>query len=80
VVDVRFLACQGGEFLHLTAERARKAGHPERFTEEALRHNPKAVGRAYSKKAEGHIDSLDKWEEKMEEKVVAEDDPSGNPT
>ena len=34
------------------AERARKAGYPERFAQEALGHNSKAVHRAYAKKAE----------------------------
>jgi integrase len=31
------------------AERARTAGYPERFAQEALGHNPKAVHRAYPK-------------------------------
>ncbi len=52
------------------AERARKAGYPERFAQEALGHNSKAVHRAYAKKAEVVIDSLEQWERKMKEKVV----------
>ena len=52
------------------AERARKAGYPERFAQEALGHNSKAVHRAYAKKAEVVIDSLEQWEHKMKEKVV----------
>ena len=57
------------------AERARKAGYPERFAQEALGHNSKAVHRAYSKKAEVRIDSLDAWEKKMNGKVVPLDFP-----
>ena len=52
------------------AERARKAGYPERFAQEALGHNSKAVPRAYAKKAEVRIDSLEQWEKRMKEKVV----------
>jgi integrase len=52
------------------AERARRAGYPERFAQEALGHNSKAVHRAYAKKAEVRIDSLDQWEKKMKENVV----------
>lgn len=52
------------------AERARKAGYPERFAQEALGHNSKAVHRAYAKKAEVVIDSLEQWEHKMKEKIV----------
>jgi hypothetical protein len=53
------------------AERARKAGYPERFAQEALGHNSKAVHRAYAKKAEVRIDSLDAWEKKMEDRLVS---------
>jgi hypothetical protein len=52
------------------AERARKAGYPERFAQEALGHNSKTVHRAYAKKAEVRIDSLDAWEKKMNGKLV----------
>jgi integrase len=34
------------------AERAKTAGYPERFAQEALGHNSKAVHRAYARKAE----------------------------
>ena len=44
--------------------------YPERFAQEALGHNSKAVHRAYAKKAEVRIDSLDAWEKKMNGKVV----------
>jgi integrase len=44
------------------AERARKAGYPERFAQEALGHNSKAVHRAYAKKAKVIIPTLDEFE------------------
>src|ERR1035438_4511438 len=46
---------------------SRRAGYPERFAQEALGHNSKAVHRAYAKKAEVRIDLLDQWEKKMKE-------------
>jgi integrase len=52
------------------AERARKAGYPERFAQEALGHNSKAVHAAYAKKAEVRVPSLDQWERQMKSKVV----------
>jgi integrase len=44
------------------AERARKCGYPQRFAQEALGHNSKAVHHAYSKHAEVTVPSLDDWE------------------
>lgn len=44
------------------AERARKAGYPERFAQEALGHNSKAVHRAYAKKAKVIIPALEDYE------------------
>jgi integrase len=44
------------------AERARKCGYPQRFAQEALGHNSKAVHFAYSKHAEVTVPSLDDWE------------------
>jgi hypothetical protein len=44
------------------AERALKCGFPERFAQQALGHNSKAVHRAYSKYAEVTVPSLDDWE------------------
>lgn len=41
------------------AERARKLGYPERFAQEALGHNSKAVHRAYAKNAQLVIPSLE---------------------
>jgi integrase len=44
------------------AERARKAGYPERFAQEALGHNSKTVHRAYAKQAQVTLPSLEKYE------------------
>jgi hypothetical protein len=44
------------------AERALKCGYPERFAQQALGHNSKAVHHAYSKHAEVAVPSLDDWE------------------
>jgi integrase len=44
------------------AERARKAGYPERFAQEALGHNSKAVHRAYAKRAQVTLPSLEQYE------------------
>jgi integrase len=44
------------------AERARKCGYPQRFAQEALGHNSKAVHHGYAKHAEVTVPSLDDWE------------------
>lgn len=44
------------------AERALKCGFPERFAQQALGHNSKAVHHAYAKRAEVTVPSLDDWE------------------
>jgi integrase len=44
------------------AERARTCGYPERFAQEALGHNSKAVHRAYARKARVVIPPLDDYE------------------
>jgi len=44
------------------AERARRAGYPERFAQEALGHNSKAVHRAYAKHAQVTLPSPEKYE------------------
>jgi hypothetical protein len=49
------------------AERALKCGFPERFAQQALGHNSKAVHRAYAKHAEVTVPSLDDWEKKWQE-------------
>ena len=47
------------------AERAREAGYPERFAQEALGHKSVAVHRAYAKKAQVKIPSLEEYERKI---------------
>jgi site-specific recombinase XerD len=49
------------------AERALKCGFPERFAQQALGHNSKAVHRAYAKHAEVTVPSLDEWEKEWQE-------------
>jgi hypothetical protein len=44
------------------AERARKCGYPERFAQEALGHNSKAVHRAYARKAQVVVPPLSVYE------------------
>jgi len=39
-------------------------GYPERFAQEALGHNSKAVHRAYAKKAQVRVPSLEEYEGK----------------
>lgn len=48
------------------AERALKCGYPERFAQQALGHNSKAVHHAYSKHAEVTVPSLDDWQKEWE--------------
>ena len=46
--------------------------YPERFAQQALGHNSKAVHHAYSKHAEVTVPSLDEWEKRKEnpQKVI----------
>lgn len=44
------------------AERAKAAGYPERFAQEALGHNSKAVHRAYARRALVKLPSLEEYE------------------
>ena len=41
---------------------ALQCGYPERFAQQALGHNSKAVHHAYAKHAEVTVPSLDDWE------------------
>jgi integrase len=50
------------------AERAKTAGYPERFAQEALGHNSKAVHRAYAKRALMKIPSLEDYEQRTAKK------------
>jgi integrase len=47
------------------AERAKTVGYPERFAQEALGHNSKAVHRAYAKRALMKLPSLEEYEKKI---------------
>jgi integrase len=47
------------------AERAKSAAYPERYAQEALGHNSKAVHRAYSKNAQVIIPALEDYEKKL---------------
>lgn len=51
------------------AERALRCGYPERFAQQALGHNSKAVHHACSKHAEVTVPSLDDWEKGWSEKA-----------
>jgi integrase len=54
------------------AERAKVVGMPERFAQAALGHNSKAIHRAYAKKAEIIVPSLEEYEAKAAaQKAVA---------
>jgi hypothetical protein len=50
------------KYRYAWAERALKCGYPERFAQQALGHNSKAVHHAYSKHAEVTVPSLDDLE------------------
>lgn len=52
------------------AERARKAGMPERFAQESLGHNSKAIHRAYARKAKVIVPSLDYFENRNKEEAL----------
>ena len=62
--------CQGlgiqGVSLHsyryAWAERAKRAGYPERFAQEALGHNSKAIHRAYARNAQVELPALGEYE------------------
>ena len=47
------------------AERAKTVGMPERFAQQALGHSSKAIARAYSKKAQVIVPSLEDYERKI---------------
>jgi integrase len=44
------------------AERAKKAGYPERFAQEALGHNSNAIHRAYARRAQVELPPLSEFE------------------
>ena len=51
------------------AERAKICGYPERFAQEALGHNSKAVHRAYARKALMRLPSLEDYEDQATTKM-----------
>ncbi|MDB6030189.1 MAG: hypothetical protein JWM16_527 [Verrucomicrobiales bacterium] len=57
------------------AERALQCGYPERFAQQALGHNSKAVHHAYSKHAEVTVPSLDDWEKSFRKGVQSGEMP-----
>jgi len=60
------------------AERAKVCGYPERFAQEALGHNSKAVHRAYSRKAKMQLPSLEVYEKRAREaEVIPMSAPNG---
>lgn len=53
------------------AERATVCGYPERFAQEGLGHNSKAVHRSYAKKAQVKLPALEDFERRSQvQKVV----------
>jgi len=52
------------------AERAKTAGFPERYAQEALGHKSQAVHAAYAKKAMVKVPCLEDWEQQMKDKIV----------
>jgi integrase len=63
------------------AERAKQCGYPERFAQEALGHNSKAVHRAYAKKAQVTLPPLEEFEKRASEgKVIPMPAANGAPS
>jgi len=54
------------------AERAKQCGYPERFAQEALGHNSKAVHRAYARKAKVRLPSLESYEQQAADNRIIE--------
>ena len=52
------------------AERAWVCGYPERFAQEALGHNSKAVHRAYARRAQVKVPSLEEYERRQQPQNV----------
>jgi integrase len=59
-------------YRYACAERAKSVGYPERFAQEALGHNSKAVHRAYAKRALVKLPSLEDYEHKAAVKERAQ--------
>lgn len=52
------------------AERAMEAGYPERFAMQALGHTSKAIHRAYARKAQVTLPSLEEYEKRLKAQIV----------
>jgi len=52
------------------AERAKSAGYPERFAQQALGHSSKAIHRAYARNADVKLPSLEEYEQRMRGRLV----------
>lgn len=52
------------------AERAKSCGYPERFAQQALGHNSKAIARAYARNADVTVPSLEEYEEEHGKKKL----------
>jgi integrase len=52
------------------AERARTCGYPERFAQQALGHNSRAVHHAYARKAQVRVPSLEDYERQYRERTA----------
>jgi integrase len=52
------------------AERAKTCGYPERFAQQALGHNSKAIHRAYAKKAKVRVPALEDYEKAYTERKI----------
>jgi integrase len=62
------------------AERAKTCGYPERFAQEALGHNSKAIHRAYARKAQVRLPSLESYEKQnVEGRIIPLLPPLPNP-
>jgi hypothetical protein len=57
-------------YSYARAERAKSAGYPKRFAQQALGHNSKAVHRAYARHAHVIISSLGEYEKQAEAQRV----------
>ena len=60
------------------AERAKKAGYPERFAQEALGPNSKAVHRSYSRHAQVVVPSLEDYERAQGQGKIVKLKPSAS--
>ena len=52
------------------AERAKQCGYPERFAQEALGHNSKAVHRAYAKRVQVGLPSIEEYQRRAQDAKI----------